>query len=100
MQNFQVFWWLVFFVFTIIDQFFCCVMVWMIFYLVFLGTPENSNGGEYRAHYILFLVFCIWCGVFIFVCLFFEFLLEFCKKKTMFPLFYFFQIFARLLPIR
>ena len=49
------------FVFTIIDQFFSsCVMVWMIFYLVFLGTPENSNGGEYHAHYILFLVFCIW----------------------------------------
>ena len=92
MQNFQVFWWLVFFVFTIIDQFFSsCVMVWMIFYLVFLGTPENSNGGEYRAHYILFLVFCIWCGGFIFVCLFFEFLLEFCKKKQCFLFFVFFK---------
>jgi len=88
------------FVFTIIDQFFCCVMVWMIFYLVFLGTPENSNGGEYRAHYILFLVFLYLVRGFYFCLLIFRIFARILQKKTMFPLLCFFQIFARLLPIR
>ena len=82
MQNFQVFWWLVFLFLQLLINFFKLCNGLDDFLFSFLGTPENSNGGEYRAHYILFLVFCIWCGVFIFVLLIFRIFAGILQIKT------------------